>query len=43
MGSKLDAISQSSRLQALQVQQQLSVQTLNIANGSPRTLINLFQ
>ena len=45
LGSIVDAdlAKESSRLQALQVQQQLSVQTLNIANGNPRNLINLFQ
>jgi flagellin len=45
LGSIVDAdlAKESSRLQALQVQQQLSIQTLNIANGNPRNLINLFQ
>jgi len=45
LGSIVDAdlAKESSRLQALQVQQQLSVQTLNIANSNPRNLINLFQ
>jgi len=45
LGSIVDAdlAKESSRLQALQVQQQLSVTTLNIANGNSRNLINLFQ
>jgi flagellin len=45
LGSIVDAdlARASSQLQALQVQQQLSIQTLNIANGNPRTLINLFR
>ena len=45
LGSIVDAdlAKESSRLQALQVQQQLSIQTLNIANSNPRNLINLFQ
>ena len=38
-----DLAKESSRLQALQVQQQLSVTTLNIANGNSRNLVNLFQ
>jgi flagellin len=38
-----DLAKESSRLQALQVQQQLSITTLNIANSNPRNLINLFQ
>ena len=37
-----DLAKESSRLQALQVQQQLSVQTLSIANSNPRSLISLF-
>ncbi len=45
LGSIVDAdlAKESSRLQALQVQQQLSVTTLNIANGNARNLVNLFQ
>ena len=45
LGSIVDAdlAKESSRLQALQVQQQLSVTTLNIANGNSRNLVNLFQ
>jgi flagellin len=45
LGSIVDAdlAKESSRLQALQVQQQLSITTLNIANSNPRNLINLFQ
>jgi flagellin len=45
LGSIVDAdlARASSTLQALQVQQQLSIQTLNIANGNPRNLINLFR
>jgi flagellin len=38
-----DLAKESSRLQALQVQQQLSIQTLNIANSNPRNLVNLFK
>ena len=38
-----DLAKESSRLQALQVQQQLSISTLNIANSNPRGLLNLFQ
>jgi flagellin len=34
---------ESAKLQALQVQQQLSVQTLGIANQRPQTLLGLFQ
>lgn len=33
----------SARLQALQVQQQLGVQSLSIANQSPQTILSLFQ
>lgn len=33
----------SARLQALQVQQQLGVQALSIANSSPQTIMSLFQ
>jgi len=38
-----DLAKESSRLQALQVQQQLSVQTLNIANQKPQGLLSLFR
>lgn len=34
---------ESSRLQALQVKQQLSVQSLSIANQSPQTILSLFR
>ncbi len=34
---------ESARLQALQVQQQLSVQALSIANSRPQIILNLFQ
>jgi len=45
LGSIVDAdlARESSRLQALQVQQQLSIQTLNIANQRPNSLLNLFR
>jgi len=45
LGSIVDAdlARESSRLTALQVQQQLSIQTLNIANQRPNTLLNLFR
>ena len=33
----------SARLQALQVQQQLSIQALSIANSAPQTLLGLFR
>jgi len=33
----------SARLQALQVQQQLGVQSLSIANQAPQTLLSLFR
>jgi flagellin len=33
----------SARLQALQVQQQLGVQALSIANAQPQTILSLFQ
>ena len=33
----------SARLQALQVQQQLGVQSLSIANQSPQTILSLFR
>ncbi len=44
LGSIVDAdlARASSQLQALQVQQQLAIQTLNIANANPRALISLF-
>lgn len=38
-----DMAKESAKLQALQVQQQLSVQTLGIANQRPQTLLGLFQ
>jgi len=38
-----DLARESARLQALQVQNQLSIQTLNIANGRPTSLLGLFQ
>jgi flagellin len=34
---------QSSRLSALQTQQQLAIQSLSIANSSPRNILSLFQ
>ncbi len=37
-----DLAKESARLQALQVKQQLSVQTLSIANSSPQILLGLF-
>jgi len=37
-----DLARESARLQAYQVQRQLSIQTLNIANSSPATLLGLF-
>lgn len=45
LGSIVDAdlAKESARLQALQVQQQLSIQTLNIANQRPTVLLSLFQ
>jgi flagellin len=45
LGSIVDAdlAKESARLQALQVQQQLSIQTLNIANQSPNRLLSLFR
>ncbi|MBI3497167.1 MAG: flagellin, partial [Proteobacteria bacterium] len=45
LGSIVDAdlARASSQLQALQVQQQLSIQTLNIANGQPQSLVALFR
>ena len=44
VGSLVDAdlAKESARLQALQVKQQLSVQTLSIANSSPQILLGLF-
>ena len=33
----------SAKLQALQVQQQLGVQALSIANSNPQTLLSLFR
>jgi flagellin len=38
-----DMARESARLQALQVQQQLGVQSLNIANQSPSTILSLFR
>jgi len=45
LGSIVDAdlAKESARLQALQVQQQLSIQTLNIANQRPTVLLSLFR
>ena len=45
LGSIVDAdlAKESAKLQALQVQQQLSIQTLNIANQSPNKLLSLFR
>ena len=45
LGSIVDAdlAKESAKLQALQVQQQLSIQTLNIANQSPNRLLSLFR
>ena len=45
LGSIVDAdlAKESAKLQALQVQQQLSLQTLNIANQRPTVLLSLFQ
>ena len=34
---------EAAMLQALQVKQQLSVQSLSIANSSPQTILSLFQ
>lgn len=44
VGSLVDAdmARESSRLQSLQIQQQLGVQSLGIANASPRTILGLF-
>ncbi len=38
-----DMEEQSSRLSALQTQQQLAIQSLSIANSSPRNILSLFQ
>jgi flagellin len=38
-----DMAKESARLQALQVQQQLGVQSLSIANQSPQTILSLFK
>jgi flagellin len=38
-----DLAKESASLQALQVQQQLGVQALSIANQAPQTLLSLFQ
>jgi flagellin len=38
-----DMAAESARLQALQVQQQLSVQAVQIANSSPQTILSLFR
>jgi flagellin len=38
-----DLAKESARLQALQVQQQLSVQALSIANQSPQIILSLFK
>lgn len=45
LGSIVDAdlAAESANLQALQVKQQLAVQTLNIANASPQVLLSLFR
>lgn len=45
IGAMVDADMEaaSAKLQALQVQQQLGVQALSIANGSPQTLLALFR
>ena len=45
IGSMVDANMEetSARLQALQVQQQLGVQALSIANQQPQTLLSLFR
>ena len=37
-----DLAKESSRLQALQVQQQLAIQTLSIANAAPNAILALF-
>ena len=38
-----DLATESARLQALQVKQQLGVQALSIANSAPQIILNLFQ
>ena len=38
-----DMNEESTRLQALQVQQQLGIQALSIANGSSQNILKLFQ
>jgi flagellin len=45
IGSLVDADMEeaSARLQALQVQQQLSTQALSIANQQPQSLLSLFR
>ena len=45
LGSIVDAdmAKESAKLQALQVKQQLAVQSLSIANAAPQILLNLFQ
>ena len=45
IGSMIDADMEeaSARLQALQVQQQLSTQALSIANQQPQSLLSLFR
>jgi flagellin len=45
LGSIVDAdlAEESAKLQALQVKQQLGVQALSIANGSPQILLSLFR
>ena len=37
-----DLAEESARLQALQIQQELSVQALNIANAAPQLIVDLF-
>jgi len=45
LGSIVDAdlAKESARLQALQVKQQLAVQSLSIANASPQVILSLFR
>ena len=38
-----DMNKESTRLQALQVQQQLGIQALSIANGNSQTILSLFR
>lgn len=38
-----DMASESARLQALQVQQQLSIQAIGVANSTPQTILSLFR